>query len=144
MRTLAAGVMGLLLVLALSGCQNSFVDPLGRQHALKDAQKKYTELVRWGDLWRASAYVDAELRDDFLALAKPFEEIRVTEYDIGEIEDETSTGAVVVVTYHAFSEKTLVEKSFRERQEWSREGMYNDWQVKTNLDGLVDEMGVTP
>ena len=37
----------LLLLTTLVGCQ-SFTDPLGRQDALEDSQKRYTDFVRRG------------------------------------------------------------------------------------------------
>ncbi len=63
------GRLALVVFTLLSGCVSPS-DPLGRQDALEEAQQKYTELVRWGDVERAGKFVDPAMRDDFLRLSK--------------------------------------------------------------------------
>ncbi len=47
-----------------SGCF-SLTDPLGREDALEETQREYTKLMRWGEIERASVYVDPALRQEF-------------------------------------------------------------------------------
>lgn len=130
-----------LLAFAASGCQ-SFADPFSRKESLKQSQKKYTEMIRWGDLDRASHYVDPELLEDFLAYAPAFEDIRVTDFEIGEI-DYAPDAVDITVTYRGYSIATLVERPFRERQAWYREGGFfsNQWRVRPSFADLVQAIG---
>jgi len=131
-RALAAAA-GLLAGLGCVG----FHDPMGREEALTNAQRHYTQNVRWGDLDAASAYVDPEVRDDFLGQARAFEAIRITEYDIGRIDfGEDGRTATVHVTYHAYSLASVAERRIEEVQHWTRQGG-NSWVVRPELAGLI-------
>ncbi len=128
----------LVLVAPLAlGCV-MFSDPLQRQAALEDAQRRYTELVRWGDLRQASKFVDPEELNAFLALADALEEIRVTEFDISEIEYDGEREVNVLVTYHGYSLSTFLEHRFSEQQTWYRNSSLKTvWRVRTNLGAAI-------
>lgn len=127
-----------LALLASAGCLAELSDPMGRQAALKKAQLHYTQLVRWGDLERARAYVHPEVLDAFDRHAAAFEGLRITDYEIGEIQyGDAPATASVTVTYRGYSDATLVEKPIRERQQWEREGLSNTWRVRPELDEIV-------
>ena len=64
-RTSGLGAALLCLSLGLASCISP-TDPLGREEALEVAQKKYTELIRWGDVERAVTYVEEDLCVEFL------------------------------------------------------------------------------
>ncbi len=129
-----------LALVSCAGCI-SFTDPLGREDALEQAQLKYTQFVRWGELERARQYVHPDVVEEFNDHASAFEGLRITEYDIGPIEyAEEPTSASVNVTYHGYSETTFLEKPIRERQEWSREGMSNQWLVRPELGEIVETL----
>ena len=131
----------LLLVSMLVACQ-SVTDPLGRQEALEDSQKRYTDFVRWGDLERASRFIDPERRDDFLDQIPRFEHFRVTDFDVQDIEYDGEDEVQVVVTYHGFSLLDLVERRFREQQRWVRDpGLSSRWWVTTDLAQVLAELG---
>jgi hypothetical protein len=117
-----------------AGCAS---DPLGRIDALQQAQKQYTDMVRWGDVERAQKFVDPELRAEFVRLAAAFQELRITDFEIGEFEHGQDT-ARVTVTYRGFALANLVEKEARENQEWYRdEGLANVWHVRPGLEAVV-------
>lgn len=119
-------------------------DPLGRQDALAEAQRRYTEMVRWGDVEEAGRYVDPAVRDDFMQLAKQIEDPRITDYEIGEIEHGEDK-AFVTVTYEGYAVATLVERSARERQEWFRDpGLKNVWHVRPELAEVVAALRGAP
>jgi hypothetical protein len=133
MRGAIAQLVGLLVVCAVTGCV-SFSDPLGRHDALEVAQKQYTEAIRWGYLERARLFVDPEERSAFELLMPMFDEIRITDFEIGEIEGDEDE-ASVTVTYRGYGRAYQVEKLFRERQQWSRvAGLKNRWHVQSDLD----------
>ncbi len=119
-------------------------DPLGRVEALEEAQKRYTEAIRWGDLEKAARYVAPEERDDFLALADAFESIRFTDYEIGDldVEVEELARAEVVVSYHGYVLPHYLERRVHDRQIWVRDGgLGNRWHVHPQLALLIGEMG---
>lgn len=132
-----------VLALALCGCFLACVsptDPLGRQDALEEAQQRYTDLVRWGELEKASQFVAPELRGPYVALAKDFEGLRITNFEISDIvygDDD----ARVTVFYEGYVVAQLVERSAREQQEWYREeGLKNVWRVRPQLDQVMDTL----
>lgn len=129
--TLAVGL------LTLPGCLATLVDPMGRQNSLEEAQRRYTALVRWGEIERAAQWVVEDEQETFLSLAPSFERIRMTDAAHGPLVFEDGDSATVTVTYRAYSLDTLVEKTFVERQEWSRApGMGNEWRVRSQIDGI--------
>ena len=132
-------------LLAMLGCASNPFGDTDKQVALKDAQRKYTELVRWGEIESASFYVDPAIAGDFLDTAQRFEDIRFTDFESGALQfGEGSNTATVNVVYHAYSTKTLVEKTFSERQEWYREaGADNDWRVRPNLAAMASKLSGT-
>jgi iron uptake system EfeUOB component EfeO/EfeM len=133
MQVSVARLIALLATFAIAGCA-ALSDPLGRHEALELAQKQYTEAIRWGYLERARAFVDPEERDAFELLTPVFEEIRITDFEIGQIEGDEDE-ANVTVTYRGYGRAYQVEKPFREHQQWSRvEGLANQWQVQSDLD----------
>jgi hypothetical protein len=138
MRSLVASA--LLASVALVGCQ-SVTDPLGRQESLEASQKQYTDFVRWGELERASKFVDPELRDSFLDQLPRFDLLRVTDFDVQDIEYDGEDEVHVVVTYHGFSLKNMVERRFREEQTWVRDpGLRNRWRVTTDLADVLSDL----
>ena len=100
-----------LVVITNAGCINMLADPLGRRSALKKVQLQYTQAIRWGNFEKASEFVDPDLREEFLGLLDAFEKIRVTDYDIGSIQYESSDLAKVTVTYHAYTVGTFLDRS---------------------------------
>lgn len=136
MQVSVARLVALLATFAIAGCA-ALSDPLGRQEALELAQKQYTEAIRWGYLERARAFIDPEERDAFELLAPVFEQIRITDFEIGQIEGDEDE-ANVIVTYRGYGRAYQVEKPFREHQQWSRvEGLANQWHVHSDLDESI-------
>jgi hypothetical protein len=112
-------------------------DPLKRGYTLREAQHRYTELVRWSKFSEAVAFVDQEERQRFMQQAPTVEVLRFTDYTTGpvDIDDETGT-STVKVTYFAYQPSSPVQIEIRETQEWARPGAGNDWQVKPTFSGL--------
>ena len=137
-----------LPLLASTGCISVFVDawvdPMGRKAALRSSQREYTKLVRWGDVEGAARYVHPEAREKFLSFAPAFAAIRVSDFDMGEIDyGPGEATATARVTYRAYSLSTFVEKEIRETQQWERLGRGNEWVVRPELQGIVDQVAGT-
>ncbi len=129
-------------LLAMLGCASNLFGDSDKQIALEDAQRRYTELVRWGEIEGASAYVDPAVATDYLNIAERFRDIRFSDFETGALQfGEGSNTATVDVVYHAYSIRTLVEKRIREHQEWYREASAaNAWRVRPNLDAIASEL----
>jgi hypothetical protein len=121
------------------GCANSI---RMKESALEDSQRKYTELVRWGEIESASAYVDPEVSEAFIEAAAHFKDIRFTDFESGPLQfGEGSETATVSVVYRAYSTRTLVEKRFVEHQQWYREvDSENIWRVRPNLNSVAKKL----
>ena len=137
-RALAA--LNLVALVALGGCV-SFTDPMGRKHALEESQRRYTNLVRWGEIEKAADLVDPALRQDFLGQAAALEGFRITDFEIGSLRHDADGSARVTVTYRGYSVGTYLERSMREHQRWFCEGGGNAWWVQPEIEGLVSTLG---
>jgi hypothetical protein len=131
-----------MVILAAIGCASTLSNPSGKKNSLEDSQRRYTELVRWGEIERASAFVDPELQDAFLDHSAAIQQIRFTDFESGPPRYENGNdSATVNVIYHAYSLSTLVEKQIRETQEWYREGgPANQWRVRPNIRLILTEV----
>ncbi|MEE8581559.1 MAG: hypothetical protein V3T33_08215 [Myxococcota bacterium] len=135
----------LTLGVAILGCafgEIHWSDPLNRNYTLQKSQQRYTELVRWSEFQKASAFVDPKLRDPYLQQAPSLRELRFTDYESGSvvIDDETGT-STVEVTYLAYSPWSPIETEIIETQEWYRSNISNNWRVRSSFDGL-DKLGL--
>jgi len=121
-----------LLLAGPSGCITWFTDPMGYHAAFDDMQRQYTNYLRWGQIEKASSFVDPELREAFLKQAPAFEGLRITDYEVGEIE-YLGDNATVTVTYAGYALDTFIERKIREQQKWFREGHSNRWRVRSDV-----------
>ena len=139
MRVLIAIAAALLAL----GC-TTLGDPLGHRDALEDAQKRYTDLIRWRDAAKASVFVEPSERNAFLAQANLLDTLEISDYEIGDVEwgdgDKTAT---VPVTYRGYSLSHLVEHKIVVTQQWHRDDE-NTWRVKPDLDAVVAALRDTP
>jgi hypothetical protein len=132
MRKLGVWCALLLLLGSAAGCVQMFADPLGREFSFNDSQRQYTNYLRWGEIEKASTFVDPALRQDFLSQAPVFEGLRITDYEIGAI-DYTGDIANVTVTYAGYTLANAVEHRIREKQTWYREDNSNTWRVRSDI-----------
>ncbi len=125
-----------IAMFAALGCMNSLRDPMGKQDALEQAQRRYTELVRWGEIETASAFVDPAIAETYLDRGALFKDVRFTDFETGPIRmDEGANTATINVVYRAYSTRTLVEKTIRERQQWYRdENLAHEWKVRPDFE----------
>lgn len=140
MRPLRWLVLCALLLAGPAGCITWFTDPMGHHAAFDDTQRQYTQYLRWGEIEKASAFVDPELREAFLEQAPVFETMRITDFSIGQVEylDES---AKVTVTYQGYSLETFVERKIREDQSWYREDGSNRWLVRSDFGAFARVFG---
>ena len=138
---------GIALIALVSTACVSPSDPFERQEALQQAQKKYVEALRWGNLEKAARYVDPAQREEFLALADSFDTVRITDYEIGELDlDEDSLAqAECDVTYRGYVMPHFIEKRVRDHQVWYRDKENdNQWRVRPELAAMLDGLGARP
>jgi len=133
-----------LTLLAGAGCASTFADPTGRLTALENAQRRYTQLVRWGEIRRASVYVEPDMLEEFLSYEQFFEKIRITDTEAEEVTLASEDTASVDVTYHAYSLATFQEKQILETQKWTRyDGVKNTWLVRPEIAEFVGAFQVS-
>jgi len=128
-----------LLLAGPTGCITWFTDPMGHKAAFDQIQRQYTQYLRWGEIEKASAFVDPALREAFLAQAPVFETLRITDFSIGEVEYQGDS-AKVTVTYQGYSLESFVERKIREDQSWHREGS-NRWLVRSDVGDFAKVFG---
>jgi hypothetical protein len=139
--TIAAALVALVTLPGL-GCafgEINLKDPFNRGYSLREAQRKYTEYVRWSEFKKAADFVDHEMRDSFLREAPTVKELRFTDYEIGMVDIDDETGeSTVEVTYYAYQPASPLEITIVETQHWRRDTIGNDWMVKPIFEGLED------
>jgi hypothetical protein len=138
---IAIAGLGAIAQLAL-GCsfgEINWHDPLKRQFSLAETQRQYTQYVRWSAFDKASRYVDAEARDEFMTWAPSIRDLRFTDYEMNPIEIDEATGeATIEVTYYAYRLNSPIETSVKEVQQWRRQDKTNSWMVTSAFSDLGD------
>ncbi len=143
--TWTAGAALSACVLLALGCafgELRWDDPLKRRFTLEDAQRQYTEYVRWSAFDKASSYVEPEAREEYLASVPSSKELRFTEYEFAPVElDEEKGEATIQVTYAPYHPTLLSEMQVTEVQRWRRHGKGNNWRVTPTFSGLGQPVG---
>jgi hypothetical protein len=85
MRSLGRLVLCVLLLAGPTGCISWFTDPMGYRNAFDQTQRQYTQHLRWGEVEKAGSFVDPALREAFLQQAPVFQNMRITDFSIGEV-----------------------------------------------------------
>lgn len=112
-------------------------DPFDREWSLEQAQHRYTTLVRFGDFDRASEFVAEDEREAFMDRMDALDEARFTDYDSDPVElDEEMQTATIEVVYTIYTPSIPFEFEVTETQVWSRDGLTNNWRVRTLFEGL--------
>jgi hypothetical protein len=129
-----------MLLLSSFGCAFGELrpnDPFQRQYSLEQAQKRYSDLVRWSKFGEAAGFVAPADRAQFVKDMPNFRHIRFTDHESSPWElDEEMRTTTIEVTYMGYSMRTPLEISVHETQVWSREGNGNHWTVKSNFTDL--------
>jgi len=135
-----------LAALLLAGC-GSFWNIGETDGTLEDSMRTYAKLVRWGEIERASLFVDAELRSQFIALAPGLERLHFTDFDLGPVDIDDDEAHVTVV-YRFYDVNTLVERQIVEKQRWiatdTKRRISPDtrsWSVRPDLSSFQAALG---
>jgi hypothetical protein len=133
----------LVVVLASTGCGGGFWSVADHDGTLEDSVRTYAKLVRWGEIERASLFVDESVRADFAALAPALARLHFTDFDIGPVTQVGEGEARLTVVYRFYDVNTLVEREIAMPQTWVAAGR-RDWSVQPDLSGFHDAIGVPP
>jgi hypothetical protein len=138
-------LLGLAALAALLACRH--IDPWSHEYNLQQAQLAYTQNMRWQNFDKASQWIPLDDRARFFREAEQLGDVRISEYDIGDVEmRDGGKAATVRVSYRLYDMRTLIERNLLETQEWS----YGDdgWRVRSKLASLRDASalphGATP
>jgi len=140
MRSLGRLVLCVLLLAGPTGCITWFTDPMGHRAAFDQTQRQYTQHLRWGEVAKASSFVDPTLREAFLTQERVFQGMRITDFSIGEVE-YLDDSAKVTVTYQGYSLEAFVEREIREEQNWYREKDSGRWLVRSDIGAFAKVFG---
>jgi hypothetical protein len=125
----------LALVVTLPGCAMLEIledrDFLGWKKDFREAQRDYTQSVRWFEV--AARFVDPEVREAFLTEAATLAGLRFTDYRVTVVKLE-SHSATAHVSYRLYDVTALIERTVTETQEWTRDD--GNWYVKPGLESL--------
>lgn len=135
-----AAILSALVILAGVACAPALTDPFGRQGALQEHQRRYTQLVRWGEIERAAAFVDPAQREKYLENEDAFDSFRITDFEIGPFDYRDDDTVRVRVSYHGYSIATLIEQRIRETQEWYQPEGASQWMVRPEVEVIVDAL----
>lgn len=137
------GVAALALALAGigSGCA-SLSDPMHHEDTFKEHSRKFTQYIRWGNLYGAALYVTEEQRDAFLDLAPALEDMRFTDYEMlrQEMSDDAHTGTVDVV-FTGYRLSSPIARTVRLHQDWKRVSL-SKWEVSVGLEPMREALGL--
>ena len=139
------GVACLALTLASCATVRSW-DLLDRRGDFETSQHEYTQSIRWGAFEKARQFVAEDAIERWDASRPLLSNVRFTEYAMrsNEFNIEQMT-ATVHVTYNGYKVNSLVERTVEETQEWSRDPVSGQWQVRPDLTVLSAGLsGATP
>ena len=131
--------------LTSSGCSFGEIyltDPLLREATLDEAQRRYSNLVRWSAFSKAAKFVAPEAREDFLAKLPSMKIFRFSDYESPPVALDDKGEAIVRVTYFGYSTVSPFEVEVHETQSWKRSGITNDWRVTSEFEGLAAATGL--
>jgi hypothetical protein len=134
----AGALAALGLAASLAGCAAvQDLDLRNHKTRLTETQLKYAHFLRWGEYEAASYLVEEDLRESFRAEIKPFDSVRLSDYEVLDTQlNPTRTEATVMVSFSAYHLSRLIEHRWTEKQVWTRDLVTQEWQVKPDIDTL--------
>lgn len=121
-----------LVVAALPACSSMMA--WDRADDFELARERFTQYVRFGDISRASAYVDPEQRDEFMSLEPELSDVRFTEYEVVAVDlDDEARSARVDLRFSGYIMPEMVERNVDLVQEWARDDESGEWLVKLEI-----------
>ena len=141
-RALAGRAM-VALALVAAGCAS--LGRFDRANDFEDAQQRFSQLVRWGQISKASEWVAPEQRAEFLTLAPEFTDVRFTDYEILDVKlADDARSATAEVRYLGYLVPSYLERSVDLRQEWRCDDSAG-WQVRLETARIRSVLaGATP
>jgi hypothetical protein len=116
--------------------------PLDPKKTFEEAQRRYTQDIRFGLYDDAVEWVEPDLKPAFRQAAHRFREIRFSDYVIESVEiDEAATQAVATVLYRGYSLSQPFEREIRIQQHWRRKVPTQEWFVQPAIDQLLETAG---
>jgi len=127
------GAMCLALTLSSCAAVRSW-DLLDRRGDFETSQRQYTQSIRWGSFDEARRFVAKDALERWDASRPLLSDVRFTEYEMrsNEFDIEKMT-ATVRVTYNGYKTNSLIERTVEEKQDWFRDPVNGQWQVRPDL-----------
>jgi hypothetical protein len=129
----ASSTLAFIAVLALGGCL-AFEDPLNIDGVFLQQQQAFSADLRWEQWDSAAEHVEPALRPDFFALTEQLREVRLTDYEVRDVQIESlKTTATAVVVYRGFELSMPVERSVVVTQHWRWDEEARTWYVTPDI-----------
>lgn len=136
MRAIGAGISALLVLAACGGLvgPGKLVDT-GDPAGVREAAESYSDLVRWGRIDDAAAFVHRDRRAEFRSTLGGLQDaLRMTAVAVEGVKLGPGVGkAVVTVRFHVYRLPSVAETTLLDRQEWRWEPTIGRWQVMPDL-----------
>ena len=133
-RRLLVHLLSAALLVGATACAS--FDVFGESDAFEETQRKFSQLVRWGQMDAASRFVIEDQRKDFLALGPELSNMQFSDYEILFVDlSDDFQEATVDVRFEAFHRASLVQRNVSMTQEWTRDEA-GEWQVTLDMERL--------
>ncbi len=134
-RLVRAGLI-LSIGLVLGACAIDPTDLSGRRQHFEESQRKFSQLLRWGQVNQAARFVVPDQRREFMKLGPDMSDLQFSDYEILYVDlAEDRQQATVDVRYSAFHRASLVTRDVSLSQEWKIDET-GEWQVTLDLEHL--------
>lgn len=138
---LVGAVLALMLLCApLTGCymwNYGRFDPMAHGDHFDESRKRFTRMIRWGQIERAGEYVVASERDAFFQAATVLRGVRFSDYEVLRVDvEEGFDTAIVEVMFRGYTLASSIERSVAVTQSWERNTEESGWKVRPEIQVL--------
>lgn len=132
-------MLGLILMAAsLSGCigfiELDYLLPSKRVAKVRETADLYGQLLRFGRIGEASAFVRDEDRKAFMdVFMNPSLRLTFTNAEVMNVQTSSAVTAEVWISYEVYAPPSLQIRTFSEKQIWHFDAVRREWKVQPDL-----------
>jgi hypothetical protein len=120
----------LLLIFVLSGLTACVMQ--SREQGFQSTMRAYEQILRWRNIEKVNQFRKEPLIFSNVAKER-FKNIKVTGYEITNIENNTALKNIVTVKIKYYHEQYAREKSLEDKQEWHFDEASEHWYISSPL-----------
>lgn len=134
MSSLVRACLPLAFLLLSAGCSNERIR--NRETIQEETLRTYAQVIRWGDIEQAEAFIDPALREK-LALSElereRYRQVRITGYDAGAAQPVGTNELQQSVRIDLVNIHTQVARSIVDHQTWRYDEQAKRWWLVSGL-----------